>query len=157
MQEGIKVKNRDIIALNNIHALMQECVSLEKRAQFTQDMMYSLTRRITGMPGAKGGTPKGFESAYANMDEIHRTSSDRMQEYYRELKRMEPVINSIPSEKMRAFVIMMYIDELPFETVKTELNMTRRGFDRARMAVEQAENMREAARRWKEKFIFSEK
>lgn len=157
MQEGIRVKNRDIIALSSIHALMQECVSLEKRAQFTKDMMYSLTRRITGMPGAKGGTPKGFESAYANMDEIYMTSSEKLNEYYRELKRMEPIINAIPSEKMRAFVIMMYVDELPFETVKTELNMTRRGFERARTAVEEAENMREAARRWKEKFIFSEK
>lgn len=157
MQEGIRVKNRDIIALSGIHALMQECVSLEKRAQFSKDMMYSLTRRITGMPGAKGGTPKGFESAYANMDEIYMTSSEKLNEYYRELKRMEPIINAIPSEKMRAFVIMMYVDELPFETVKTELNMTRRGFERARTAVEEAENMREAARRWKEKFIFSEK
>lgn len=157
MQEGIKVKNRDIIAMQNIMAMMQECVSLEKRARFCEDKMHSLTRPLTGMPGRKGGTPSGFEAAYANMDDMRHRYREKADELMAELKRLESIINAIPFETMRAFVMMMYIDQLPNVTVRNELNMTEYGFQRAKRAVEEAENMQDAARKWKEKYIFTDK
>lgn len=74
-----------------------------------------------------------------------------MQEYVCALKNAEQIINRIRWPGMRTFVVMLYVENLSPETVRRELNMTRYGMERARRAIEQAEDMQHAT--WDERFV----
>lgn len=56
---------------------------------------------------------------------------------------------------MRTFVMMKYVMDVPDVKIRQELNMTWRGFDRARRAVEDAPSM--AAVKWQERYIVVQK
>jgi hypothetical protein len=143
------VKNRDITLLARVLYVMQDVYSLEKRCEWQRDRLFSITQHITGVPGGKG-VPSGFDTAFAAIDGINEEHREQIAAYTRELKSAEKIINSIPSRTMRSFVTMLYVDNMPAATVQRELNMTRRGFENARNAIEQAEDMASVV--WRERF-----
>lgn len=147
------VKNRDIPLLARVLYVMQDVCSLEKRCEWQRDRMFNITQHMTGMPGGKG-VPTGFDAALAAIDGINEEHRDRIADYMRELKTAERIVNSIPSRTMRTFVVMMYIDGLPPEKVREELNLSEWGFRRARDSIEQARDMASVV--WREKYIVGE-
>lgn len=94
--------------------------------------------------------PTGFDAAFAAIDGINEEHCEQIAAYTRELKAAEKIINSIPSRTMRTFVTMLYVDQIPAATVQRELNMTRRGFENARNAIEQARDMESVV--WRERY-----
>jgi len=152
-QEPRIIKNRDIPLLSRVMYVMQDVCSLETRQEWQRERMYNITQKITGMPGAKG-QPNGFDAAYAALDELRDEQKERIAAYMRELKTAEKIINSIESRTMRTFVVMMYVDEIPSTAIQKELNMTRRGFENARNAIEKAENMASVV--WRERYMLEE-
>lgn len=147
------VRNRDIPLLTRVLGIMQDVASLEKRIEWQNERMYSITAHLTGMPGGKG-TASGFDAVFAAVDGLQDEHREKVRTYVRELKRAENIINSIESASMRTFVTMLYVDDLPAEFIRKELNMTRYGFERARAAVEEAESMRQVV--WRERFIVAD-
>lgn len=152
-QEPRIIKNRDIPLLSRVLCVMQDVCSLEKRCEWQRDRMFSITQNLSGMPGSKG-MPTGFDAAFAAIDGINEEHREQIAAYTRELKAAEKIINSIPSRTMRTFVVMMYVDGLPPEKVREELNLTEWGFRRARDSVEQAPDMQSVV--WREKYIVEE-
>lgn len=152
-QEPRIIKNRDIPLLSRVLYVMQDVCSLEKRCEWQRDRMFSITQNLSGMPGGKG-MPTGFDAAFAAIDGINEEHREQIAAYTRELKAAEKIINSIPSRTMRTFVVMMYVDGLPPEKVREELNLTEWGFRRARDSVEQAPDMQSVV--WREKYIVEE-
>lgn len=148
-QEPRIIKNRDIPLLSRVLCVMQDVCSLEKRCEWQRDRMFSITQNLSGMPGGKG-MPTGFDAAFAAIDGINEEHREQIAAYTRELKAAEKIINSIPSRTMRTFVTMLYIENIPAVTVQRELNMTRRGFENARNAVEQAQDMASVV--WRERY-----
>ena len=146
------IKNRDIPILDRVLYVMQAVCSLEKRKEWQQDRMYKITQTVSGMPGG-GSQPTGFDAAYAALDELNIEHCEKIRTYRRELKEAEKILNGISSLKMRTFVVMLYVDQLPDIAVRRELNMTEYGFNRARDSIEQAESME--AVKWHERYIFS--
>lgn len=147
------IKNRDIPLLARVLCVMQDVCSLEKRCEWQRDRMFSITQHITGMPGGKG-MPSGFDAVFAAIDGINEEHREQISTYIHELKTAEKIINSIPSRTMRTFVVMMYVDNLPPEKVREELNLTEWGFRRARDSIEQAPDMASVV--WREKYIIEE-
>ena len=149
-QEMRTIKNRDIPLLSRVLYIMQDVLSVEKRIEWQNERMYGITARITGMPGGKGA-PSGFDAAFAAISGLSEEHKALMQAYTRELRKAEKIINGISSRTMRTFVVMLYVDALPAEAIRRELNMTRYGFDRARRAIEEAPDMARVV--WRERFI----
>lgn len=150
---GRKIKNRDILRLSNVLYAMQDVVSLEQRRAWQHDRMFSLTQNLSGMPGGKGKA-SGFDSLYAAVAKLDEEQRLQIAAYMQELYKAEQIINGIQSRTMRTFVLMMYVDCLPPETVREELNMTEWGFRKARESVENASDMQQVA--WQEKYILEE-
>lgn len=148
-----KIKNRDILRLSNVMYAMQDVVSLEQRRAWQHDRMFSLTQNLSGMPGGKGKA-SGFDSLYAAVAKLDEEQRLQISAYMEELREAEKIINGIHSRTMRTFVLMMYVDCLPPETVREELNMTDWGFRKARESVENAPDMQQVA--WQEKYILEE-
>lgn len=143
------IKNRDIPLLARVLYVMQDVCSLEKRREWQRERLFSITQNLTGMPNGKG-MPSGFDAAFAAIDGINEEHQEQIAAYTRELKAAEKIINSIPSRTMRTFVIMLYVENMPAATVQRELNMTRRGFENARNAIEQAQDMASVV--WRERY-----
>lgn len=152
-QEVRKIKNKDIPLLSRVFYVMQDVCSLENRREWQRERLFSSTQHISGMPRG-GSLPSGFDSIFAVIDGINEEHKEKLVAYTRELKMAEKIINSIPSRTMRTFVTMMYIDNIPAVVVQRELNMTRRGFDNARNAVEQSADMESVV--WRERFFMNE-
>lgn len=148
----VVIRNRDIPLLADVLCIMQEICRIEQRRDWQRDRMFSITQHISGMPGG-GGKPKGFEEAFAILSELDEEHEQRCKEYVRQLKTAQRILNGIESRNMRTFVMMKYIMNIPDTEIRDELNMTRRGFDRARKCVEEAECM--AAVKWRERYILS--
>ena len=75
-------------------------------------------------------------------------------EYACRLRAAQRILNGIESLTMRAFVMMKYVMGLRDGEIRQQLNMTRRGFERARQSVEDAPDM--ASVKWRERYIVSE-
>jgi hypothetical protein len=144
------VKNKDIPLLARVLGIMQDVVSIENRIEWQRERMYSITSHMNGMPSGKG-VPTGLDAALAVIDGLEGTYQEKVRSYMRELRNAEKILNAIPSESMRTFVTMVYVDDLPQEFVKKELNLSRRSFERARAAIENAESMAQVV--WRERFI----
>ena len=146
------IKNRDIRILDRVLYTMQAVYSLEKRKEWQNDRMYKITQTVSCMPGG-GSQPTGFDAVYAILDELNIEHCEKIRAYRRELKEAENILNGISNLKMRTFVVMLYVDQMPDIAVRRELNMTEYGFNRARNAIEQAESMKSV--KWHERYIFS--
>lgn len=152
-QRSIEVRNRDIPLLSEILYIMQDVCQIEQRRDWQHDRMFNITQHLTGMPG--GGLPTGLDETFAMLSEIDEEHEARCKEYVRQLRKAQKILNGIESRTMRTFVVMKYIMDVPDVNIRDELNMTRRGFDRARRAVEEAPNM--AAVKWQERYIVVQK
>lgn len=150
----VVVKNRDIPLLNSILYIMQAVKGLEERRAWQRDRMLNITQHITGMPGG-GGMPKGIDEAISILSEIDTQHEEKCREYARQLKKAQKILNGIESVTMRTFVVMKYVMDVPDTRIRAELNMTYRGFDRARKAIEGAHDMQSV--KWQEKYILDDR
>ncbi len=158
MEEGrfqpVTIRNRDIPILSDVLCIMQEVRMAEERSAWQRDRLENITPHLTGMPGG-GGLPKGMDEAFAAISELEETQAQECVKYAKTLKKAQEILNGIANQTMRTFVKMKYVFETPDTEIRKELNMTRRGFDRARKCVEDAPNM--AAVRWQDKYIVAKK
>ena len=149
----IEINNKDIPLLADVLCIMQEVYHTERLQEWEQDRMLNITQHLSGMPGG-GGMPKGLDSAFAILSELNMEHEDKCIGYVRKLRKAERILNNIESQSMRTFVLMKYVFDAPDTDIRKELNMSRRGFDRARKAIEEAPRM--ASVKWQEKYIISE-
>ena len=158
MEEGrfqpVVIRNRDIPVLADVLPIMQDVRMTEIQKAWQRDRLTNITPHLTGMPGG-GGLPKGLEEAFAILSELEEDHAKRCVEYGKALKKAQDILNSIQNRTMRTFVMMKYLFETPDAEIRRELNMTRRGFDRARKCVEDAPDM--ASVRWQDKYIVAKK
>ena len=152
-EQPVEVCNRDIPLLSEILYIMQDICHIEERRDWQRDRMTNITQHLTGMPG--GGMPKGLDDAFSMLSEIDEEHEARCKDYVRQLRKAQKILNSIESRTMRTFVVMKYVMDVPDVKIRQELNMTWRGFDRARRAVEGATCM--ASVKWHERYIVSQK
>ena len=145
------VMNADIIRLQRVRAVMQEVERLESRMQWERERMQHITQSINGMPGRKGGVPSGLDEVFAELSELEERHKNQLKRYTIEMNRAERIIGAIESVNMKAFVTMMYLENQKYEDVRTKLNMSRRGFENARNAVEGAKSMENV--KWHDRFI----
>lgn len=148
--QPIRIKNRDILVLQDVIHVMQEVRALETRRLWQRERMTNITHHLTGMPS--GGGPSGLDEAFATVAALEDEHKERVKEYTRRLKTAERIINEIGNGFMRTFVTMMYLENCPPKYVRCELNLTEKGFRTAREAVEQAPNM--ASVKWRNRYIF---
>lgn len=148
--KAIVVRNRDIPLLADILYIMQEICAIERRRDWQKDRMYNITQHLTGMPGRKGGG-SGLDEAFALLSEIDEEHEEKCKEYVRQLKRAQRILNSIESRSMRSFVVMRYVMNMSDVEIRQELNLTRRGLERARRSVEEADCMSNV--KWQERYI----
>lgn len=149
----IIIRNRDIPLLQRVVSVMQEIRALEERMLWEKGRTQNITQHLSGMPRGGSG-PAGFDAAFAEIAELEEEHRKRVMDYMRELREAERILNAIQSRNMRAFVIMMYVENIPAAKVRCELNMTEWAFRSAKDAVEQARDMESV--RWKEKYELQE-
>lgn len=153
-QKPIEVRNRDIPLLSEVLYIMQEICQIEQRRNWQHDRMTNITQHLSWMPKG-GGLPKGLDDAFALLSEIDEEHEARCREYVCQLQEAQKILNGIESRTMRTFVMMKYIMNVSDANIREELNMTRRGFDRARRCVEEASCMAEV--KWCERYIVVQK
>lgn len=146
----VVVNNADIPLLSDVLCIMQEVCAVERRRDWQRDRMYNITSHATGTPGG-GGIPHGLDEAFAKLAEIDEEHEQKCKEYVRKLKRAESILNGIRSESMRTFVLMKYVMNVPDVKIRAELNLSERGFKRARRCIEEAKRMTSV--KWPEKYI----
>lgn len=134
------VRNRDLAVLRGILGIMQEIRALEERQAWQRERMTSLSRHLTGMPGG-GLRPRGLDDAFAALSRLEEEHEKKCLEYAREMERAEAALNGIDEEPLRAFVVMKYMLDMPDASIREELGLTRRAFDRMRERVEEAESL----------------
>lgn len=149
-RETILIKNRDIPILSRVIYAMQDARMIERRIDWQEDQLGNITVNMSGMPRGNGPA-SGFDATYAALDYLCEQHKEQLSMYMRELKEAEKIINSIENPKMRTFVVMMYVEELPKAVVRRELNMTEYAFNKAKHAIEQAESM--SAVVWRERYM----
>lgn len=149
-RETILIRNRDIPILSRVIYAMQDARMIERRIDWQEDQLGNITVNMSGMPRGSGPA-SGFDATYAALDYLCEQHKEQLSMYMRELKEAEKIINSIENPKMRTFVVMMYVEELPKAVVRRELNMTEYAFNKAKHAIEQAESM--SAVVWRERYI----
>ena len=145
----VVVRNRDIPLLTEILYIMQEVKLLEEQRDWQHDRLTHITQHLTGMPGG-GGQVHGYEDAFARLSELDEEHENRCVEYSQQLKQAQKILNGISSRSMRVFVLMKYVFDVPDTEIREELNMTRRYFEKARRAVEEAPDM--AHVKWQERY-----
>ena len=146
------VSNRDIPTLTEVLSIMQAVGEIEQRRGWQRDRMSHITQTISGMP--VGGSPKGLDAALAALDELDREQREECLLYVRQLRKAQAILNGIENLNMRTFVVMRYVMGCSDAEVRRELNLGRRGFERARRCVENARSM--AAVKWQERFILDQ-
>ena len=149
----VEVKNKDIPLLSEILCIMQDIRQIEQLREFQQGRMYNITKHLSGLPRA-GGVPKGLDDVFAMISELEEDHEKRFRDYALQLKKAEKILDGIESQSMRTFVMMKYVMNVPDAKIRNELNMTRRGFDRARRCVETATCM--SAVKWQERYIIAQ-
>lgn len=148
----VVIRNRDIPILANVLSVMQLVCKIEDIRQWQRERMTNITSHLTGMPGGRNST-KGFEDAFAALAETDDEHQRLCAAYADRLNAAQKIIDGIPSDTMRAFVVMKYVMFVPDVEIRRELSMTRRRFDAARASVEGADSM--AAVKWRERYVLA--
>lgn len=146
-ERPVAVKNRDIPLLSRVLSTMQMIAQTERRQDYQRLRMQRITQYLGGMPGGSR-TPKGLDEAFAILSEIDSEYELQCRAWARELRKAEGILNGIESRMMRAFVTMKYVMDIPDEKIRRDLNMSRRKFEAARQAVEEAQSMEQV--KWSE-------
>ncbi len=146
------VCNRDIPILQEVLPVMQLVDKTEELRGWQRGRAEKITANLTGLP--RGGDALGLDGVVAALDELDRKQAGECREYACRLRAAQRILNGIESLTMRAFVMMKYVMGLRDGEIRQQLNMTRRGFERARRSVEDAPDM--ASVKWRERYIVSE-
>lgn len=149
-EDVIITRNRDLRALADLVPIMQEVRQIERAREWQRDRMFNITQVLSGMPRG-GGLPKGIDDAMALLSGMEEELEEKCRAYVHQMRICQRILNGIDSHSMRAFVILKYILDAPDTEIRQELNLTRRGFERARRCVEEAECMAEV--KWRESVI----
>lgn len=147
------VRNRDIPKLTAVLYTMQDVQTTERRRMWMQDRLFSVTQRITGMPGGHG-EPTGYEANFAAICEMEERYDAELTGYMEQLKEAERVLNGIENQKARTFVEMKYLMGFGRKAILNELNLKRWQYERMSEAVEQAGSMGDVV--WEERYLVSE-
>lgn len=145
----IHVKNRDIPLLADTWRIMQDAVIAERNCEWQHDRMVNISQHLTGMPGGDG-MPKGIDNVFAQLSEKESQSKEACKAYLEQLKVIEDIMNTIPSENMRTFVQLKYIMNRSDVEIRNALNISRRDYDKKRKLIEDASCMAEVE--WVDKF-----
>ena len=148
----VEICNRDIPFLTEIFCIMQDIVMLENRWEWHKERLFHITQHLTGMPGG-GGAKDGLDEIFAILSELEQEDKERFRDYARHLRKAQRILNGIESRSMRTFVSMKYVMNVSDTEIRKELNMSRRGFARAKNAVETASCMADV--KWQERFILT--
>ena len=139
------IYNRDIRELEQILSTMQEIRRLEERKVWVGDRLINVTQHLSFTAG--GGGKHDFGDGYADLQEVEAEIDAKLSEYRKKLAAGEAILNGIATADMRTFVAMLYVEKFGKLRVMKELNMTRRAFENARKAIENAPDMAHAT--WK--------
>ena len=134
--------NKDIPVLEAVISTMQEIRRLEERKQWVGDRLINVTQHLSWTAG--GGGKHDFGDGYADLQEVEAEIDAKLSEYRRTLAKGEAILNGIANPDMRTFVAMLYVEKFGKARVMKELNMTRRAFENARKAIENARDMAHA-------------
>lgn len=149
--EQVEVCNKDIPILSSGISIRQEMKNLEERLLWMQEGMLGASAiRYSGMPSG-GGSPKGLDDQFVKLYELEAEYDEKRKEYARLLLKIEHILGSIESMTMRSFVSMKYVMNDSDTKIQRELGMSRRGIERAKKCIEEAENMKSV--KWKERYI----
>lgn len=148
--QPVMIRNADIPLLADVLYIMQDVAMIEERRAWQRDRMTNITQHLTGMPGG-GGVPHGLEDAFSLLSELDTEHEEQCAEYVKQLRQAQKILNGIQSHGLRTFVKLKYVFDVPDTEIRERLNMTRRGFEKARRAVEDAPTMRAVV--WKEKYV----
>lgn len=149
----VKIANRDIPLLREVLSAMQSVCQAEQLREWQRGIMLKITASLSGMPG--GGERKGFDDALSTLEDLCNDLIRACKEYGQSLRQAQRVLNEIENRNMRAFVMMKYVMGIPDAEIRRELGMTRRSFERALRAVQDAPDM--ASVKWQEKYILEQK
>ena len=144
-----ETRNKDIPLLASTLSLMKSVEMIEERREWQNSRMYNITQHLTGMPG--NHSVHGLDDAFAVLSEMDSEHQKLCIEYVRRLKKIQKILNGIESQTMRTFVTMKYVMNISDAEIRKELNMTRRGFDRAKNSIESASRM--STVKWQERYI----
>lgn len=147
------VRNKDIPLLADVLSIMQHVKIIEERISWQKGRLYNITSILTGMPRS-GSSENKYEMVFGELSVLDEKCADLLRQYIRKVERAQRIINQISSQSMRTFVVMKYIMDEPNTTIMNELNMTRRGFERAVKSIEEAPNMARVV--WHEKYVVEE-
>lgn len=149
----IRINNKDIRVLRESLYCKRLADSVAEQRQWENDQKIDISQHITGMPSAKGGV-NGLDSTFARIDELQQKHRREVEKYIEATNKTDEILNGISNLNMRAFVRLMYVDQKPYVDIQKELNMSRRGFAKAKFCVETATSM--AAVKWPDKYIYAE-
>lgn len=149
-ERPVPVKNKDIPLLARVLSTMQMVAQTERRQDYQRLRMNRITQYLGGMPGGSRA-PKGLDEAFAILSEIDEEYEIQCKAWARELRKAQGILNGIESRTMRAFVTMKYVMDIPDAKIQRELNMSKRKFEAAKSAVENAQSMEEV--KWRERYI----
>ena len=143
------VKNRDIPVLARMLYVMQDVSVTEELRKMLQERLYNMSARITGSPGGNG-EPKGLDAPFAAIGEMEERYGQECDSMAAELLHGDTILNSIPSETMRAFVKMRYVMGMSRGQIMTKLGLKKWEYFEICDRIEQAENMAHVC--WQEKY-----
>lgn len=143
------IRNRDIPLLQEVPCIMQDIEELEERRQWESERKYRITQHISSAPRGSGSAG-GIDEVLSSIEKLEEEQRELMKQYIKKLAKASQLIREIPSTRMRTFVTMMYLNNTPGSVVRNKLKMSRRTFDKAKEAVEQAESM--AGVQWDDRF-----
>lgn len=149
-QKQVQINNWDIPLLSETLYIMQMVCVLEKQLQWQRARISGIRQNLTGMPHGNE-VARGLENALDALLSIEEEYEAQCKKYVLHMQKAQKILNSIESRTMRTFVLLKYVMNMPDAQIRNELNMTRRGFDRAKKAVEEAPSM--AKVKWKERYF----
>ena len=144
-----EIRNKDIPLLSSTLSIMKSIEMIEQRREWQKSRMFNITQHLTGMPGSH--SVHGLDDAFAVLSEMDVEHQRLCKEYVTKLRKIQKVLNSIESQTMRTFVTMKYVMNISDAEIRKELNMTRRGFNRAKSSIESASRMNTV--KWQERYI----
>ncbi len=142
------MRNQDVKLMENIFDILNETVSVERRSEWTHERLFSITRRLTGMPIGGGNSP-GMDGLMAEVEELSEIYGEKLKKCLSELRKAERILNGIENQRFRTFVQMFYIDRIPKAEIMRDMNMSEYVFGKCRERIEQAESMKKVD--WPEK------
>lgn len=144
-----EIRNKDIPLLASTLSIMKSVEMIEQRRGWQELRMSNITQHLTKTPGSR--SVRGLDDAFALLSEMDEEHEELCKAYVRKLKKIQKILNGIESQNMRTFVTMKYVMNISDTEIRKELNMTRRGFDRARNSIESAPRM--SSVKWQERYI----